>query len=41
MSYVAAQILFWIIIAVIFGFALGWMTNSRRGSRKRRKKRRF
>lgn len=41
MTFVAAQIMFWIIIAVIFGFALGWLTNSRRGARKRRSKRRF
>ena len=41
MTYVASQIMFWIVVAVIFGFAIGWMANSRRGSRKRRTKRKF
>ncbi len=37
MTYVASQIMLWIILAIIFGFALGWMVNSRRGSRKKTK----
>jgi hypothetical protein len=34
MTYVASQIVLWIIVATLFGFALGWMLNSRRGSPK-------
>lgn len=34
MTYVASQIVLWIIVATLFGFALGWMLNSRRGSSK-------
>ncbi len=43
MSYVASQIIVWIIIATLFGFALGWMVSSRRGVKKKIKfgKRRF
>ncbi len=41
MSYVASQIILWIIIAIVFGFALGWMTSSRRGKKKTKKRRRF
>ena len=42
MTYVASQILLWIIVATIFGFALGWMMNSRRNAAsKKRKRRRF
>lgn len=40
MTYVASQITLWIIIAIVFGFALGWMMNSRRG-KKTKKRRRF
>jgi hypothetical protein len=36
-TYVASQIVFWIIVATIFGFALGWLINSRRGAKKKRK----
>jgi uncharacterized protein YneF (UPF0154 family) len=36
-TYIASQILLWIIIATLFGFALGWMVNSRRGSKKKAK----
>jgi hypothetical protein len=41
MTYVASQIVLWIIIATLFGFALGWMLHSRRGAKKRSPKRRF
>ncbi len=42
MSYVASQIMVWIIIATLFGFALGWMISSRRGSKRKQKfKKRF
>jgi hypothetical protein len=41
MTYVASQILFWIILATAFGFIVGWMVSSRRGSSKKRRKRRF
>jgi hypothetical protein len=37
MTYVASQIVLWIIIATVFGFALGWMVKSRRGSKKKTK----
>lgn len=37
MTYVASQILLWIIVATVFGFAIGWMVNSRRGAGKKRK----
>lgn len=40
MTYVATQIITWIIIATLFGFALGWMLNSRRGAKKKKKYRR-
>jgi hypothetical protein len=35
MSYVASQNVVWIVVAVVFGFILGWLTSSRRGSRRR------
>lgn len=42
MTYVASQIILWIIVATMFGFALGWMVSSRRGAKsKRTAKRRF
>jgi hypothetical protein len=37
MTYVASQIMLWILIATLFGFALGWMVSSRRGSKKKKK----
>lgn len=37
MTYVASQIVVWMIIATLFGFALGWMLNSRRGAKKKKK----
>jgi hypothetical protein len=42
-TYIASQIILWILIATLFGFALGWMVNSRRSSKKKPnfKKRRF
>jgi len=36
-TYVASQIVVWMIIATLFGFALGWMLNSRRGAKKKKK----
>lgn len=42
MTYVASQIVLWMIVATLFGFALGWMVSSRRGAKKKRPaKRRF
>lgn len=41
MTYVASQIVLWIIIATVFGFALGWMLHSRRAAKKRSPKKRF
>ena len=41
MAYVASQILVWIIVATMFGFALGWMVSSRRGAKTKKAKRRF
>lgn len=41
MTYVASQIILWIVIATIFGFVLGWMVSSRRGTRKKASRRRF
>lgn len=43
MTYVASQIIVWIVVATLFGFALGWMVNSRRGrgARSKSAKRRF
>jgi hypothetical protein len=35
MSYVAGQIIVWIVLAVVFGFLVGWLTSSRIGSRRR------
>ena len=37
MTYIASQIMVWIIVATLFGFALGWMVNSRRGAKKKPK----
>ena len=39
MTYVASQIVLWIIIATMFGFVLGWMVSSRRGAKKKVKRR--
>lgn len=43
MTYVASQIVLWIIVATIFGFVLGWMVRarSRRSGGKKRSRRRF
>jgi len=41
MSYVASQIVIWIVVAALFGFAVGWMARSRRGSTVKKKRRRF
>ncbi len=37
MTYIASQIIVWILIATFFGFALGWMLKSRRGAKKKSK----
>jgi hypothetical protein len=31
MSYVGTQIGLWILMAVVFGFAVGWLARGRRG----------
>lgn len=36
MTYVASQIVLWIMLATAFGFALGWMVKSRRGLKKQK-----
>jgi len=42
MTYVASQIILWIIVATMFGFAVGWMTSSRRyASKNKRSRKRF
>jgi hypothetical protein len=38
MSFVAGQIVMWIVIAALFGFAVGWLARGRK-SMPRRKKR--
>ena len=39
MLYVGSQIVIWIVVAAVLGFAIGWMVKGRRGMRvKRRKK---
>jgi len=38
MTYVASQIMVWIIVATLFGFTLGWMVNSRRGAKTKKSK---
>ena len=40
MTYVASQIVMFLLIAVAFGFAVGWAMSARRGGRRRRKRRR-
>ena len=40
MTYVASQIILWILVATVFGFAVGWAVSSRRGA-KTKKRRRF
>ncbi|HEX9856140.1 MAG TPA: hypothetical protein VGC47_12575 [Acidimicrobiia bacterium] len=34
-TYVASQITIWIIIAVVFGFAVGWLARGRGAARAR------
>jgi hypothetical protein len=42
MTYVGTQIGLWIMMAVVFGFAVGWLARGRRGlAVKRSTKRRF
>ena len=39
LAYVASQIAIWIVIAVIFGFTIGWLARGRsKGSRSPRRK---
>ena len=39
MLYVGSQIVLWIFIAAVFGFAIGWLIRGRRGMRTSRKRR--
>jgi hypothetical protein len=39
MVYVGTQIVLWILIATLFGFAAGWLLRGRRGMRTSRKRR--
>lgn len=41
MTYVAQQIIIWIVLAVLFGFAVGWIARGRRGITVKRTNRRF
>ncbi len=41
MTYVASQIVVWMFVATLFGFTLGWMVSSRRGSKSRKKRNRM
>jgi hypothetical protein len=41
MLYVGSQIMLWVAISVLFGFALGWMVRSRRSATVKKSKRRF
>lgn len=42
MVYVGTQIVIWIVIATLFGFAIGWLARGRRGMGSRgSSKRRF
>lgn len=42
MLYVGSQIMLWVAMSILFGFALGWMVRSRRTAKvKRSSKRRF
>ncbi len=34
MTYVASQIILWILVATLFGFVLGWMVGGGASSRK-------
>lgn len=37
--YIASQIIIWIVLAALFGFAIGWMAKSRGGLRVKRRRR--
>lgn len=39
MIYVASQIVVFIVLAVVFGFVVGWAMRGRRGAQRRRKRR--
>lgn len=39
MTYVAQQIIIWIVLAVLFGFAVGWIAKGRRGATIKRTRR--
>jgi len=41
MTYVASQIVLWILVAAVFGFAVGWAVSSRKHAKAKRKHRRF
>jgi hypothetical protein len=37
--YVGSQIIIWIVLAALLGFAIGWMAKSRRGMRVKHRRR--
>jgi hypothetical protein len=39
MMYVASQIVIWMVIALLVGFSLGWVSRGRRSAPVRRKRR--
>jgi len=41
MTYVASQIVLWILVAAVFGFAVGWALSSRKHATSKKKRRRF
>ena len=41
MPFVASQIAMWIVLAALFGFAVGWLARGRKAGPQRRKRRKF
>jgi len=41
MTYVASQIVLWLLVAAVFGFAVGWAVSSRKHRKSKKKRRRF
>jgi len=41
MSFVASQIILWIVLAVLFGFIVGWLARGRRTATVKTARRRF
>lgn len=39
MVYVGTQIVIWVLLATLFGFAVGWLARGRRGMRAASKRR--